>query len=110
MWTAAALCASYTGFTAIALAMARHHRTLAHREPGPALKRLLRIIGAAFIAGAFAACVPAWGWAIGPVAWFGVLSVAALAFVFLFALAPRVAAALATLGAVGAPVLAGLAA
>jgi len=43
-------------------------------------------------------CSLVWGWAIGPVAWFGLLSTAALGFVFLLPYAPRFAAWLAVIG------------
>ncbi len=43
----------------------------------------------------------AWGWAMGPVGWFGLISLAGLALVFLLPYWPRFATALAALATPG---------
>jgi len=80
---------AFAGFAALALAMQRHHRALFGRAPGRSAAAALRIAGAGGLAAALWACVEGWGWAIGAVAWFGVLSAAAFPVVLLLALAGR---------------------
>lgn len=45
-------------------------------------QRVLQVLGAAALAGVFAASIAAWGWRLGPVGWLGLLSATALARVF----------------------------
>ncbi len=45
-------------------------------------QKMLRVLGAAALAAAFAASIVAWGWRMGPVGWLGLLSATALARVF----------------------------
>ena len=80
---------AFAGFAALALAMQRHHRALFGRAPGRGTASALRLAGAGGLAAALWACAESWGWAIGSVAWVGVLSAAALAVVLLLALAGR---------------------
>lgn len=88
----------YAGLLALSLAMDRHHSQIRHGKPAPLLRRALRLAGWSLLALALWLCSLAWGWAIGPVAWFGLLSTAALGFVFLLPYAPRFAAWLAVVG------------
>ena len=89
----------YAGMLALCLAMDRHHaQVIKGKKPHPPRRIGLRIAGWSLIAGALWLCSLAWGWAIGPVAWLGLLSAAALGLVFLLPYAPRLAAGLALLG------------
>ena len=52
----------------------------------PAAQTTMSLFGgvlAVLLAASFAACVAAWGWAMGPVGWFGQLSLAGFALVLL---------------------------
>lgn len=88
----------YGALLALCLAMDRHHAQILHDKPGRSLRLLLRFAGWSLLALALWLCSLAWGWAIGPVAWFGLLSAAALALVFLLPYAPRFAAWLIVVG------------
>jgi len=48
-----------------------------------ALMRSRRLAGSLGLAGAFAASIAAWGWALGPVGWLGLLSATVLPLVLL---------------------------
>ncbi|MPY69295.1 MAG: DUF3325 family protein [Alphaproteobacteria bacterium] len=80
---------AFAGFAALALAMDRHHRTLFDRAPGRGAALTLRLAGTAGLAASLFACADRWGWAIGAIAWFGVLSAVALGVVLLLAALPR---------------------
>ncbi|WP_295529835.1 DUF3325 domain-containing protein [uncultured Pseudacidovorax sp.] len=69
------------GFALLAAAMERHQDDLFGRPLPARLTALLRLGGSAALLVGLAAAVQAWGWAVGPVAWFGHLSVAAGAVV-----------------------------
>lgn len=90
----------YGGMLGLCLAMNRHHAQVFRRPPGRLLGRGLRLGGWMLLGLALWLCGLAWGWAIGPVAWFGLLSAAALGLVFLLPHAPRLAAWLAVAGPV----------
>jgi hypothetical protein len=109
MWFVVSLFSSYAGWAALALAMDRHHRQLWRHAPSGNRSIALRAAGGAGLALSFAACIPHWGWAIGPVAWFGVLFASALGFVLLLTYAPRAAAGLALLAVPAGTVAAALA-
>lgn len=88
----------YGALFALSLAMDRHHAQVLHGKPGPARRWALRLGGWGLLGLALWLCSLAWGWAIGPVAWFGLLSAAAFALVFLLLYAPRFAAWLVVVG------------
>lgn len=88
----------YAAFLALSLAMERHHSQILSGKPGSGRRLMLRLLGWSLLALAHWLCSMAWGWAIGPVAWFGLLSAAALGFVFLLPYAPRLAAWLVVVG------------
>ena len=92
---AAALGFCYAALLALCLGMVRHFGQLLHRPPAPWQRRLLRGSGWCLLALGFYACVLGWGWSLGPVAWFGLLSAAALVLVFALPYAPRLMLALA---------------
>ena len=87
------LALAYAGMTALCFAMERHARQLRPagfgRGPAVAALRLLGVLG---LAAAFWTCGMAWGWTMGPVSWFGVLTAAGLLLVFLLPWVPRAAA------------------
>lgn len=54
--------------------------------------------GAALLVGSFASCVWAWSWAMGPVGWFGAISLAALVLAWLLPYQARIAVVLPVVG------------
>ncbi|WP_371924742.1 DUF3325 domain-containing protein [Pseudomonas sp. R5(2019)] len=62
---------------------------LAAPSPPPALHRTLRIVGWLALAASFVYSIGGWGWAMGPVGWFGLISLAGLALVLLLPYAAR---------------------
>ncbi len=88
----------YAAFLALSLAMDRHHAQVLHGKPGSNRRLILRLTGWGLLTLALWLCSLAWGWAIGPVAWFGLLSTAALGLVFLLPYAPRFATWLVVVG------------
>lgn len=96
---------AYSGFTALCLAMSRHHRQLWHRPVSSRRALVLRVVGAALLAGSLLASTQGEGVPRGIAAWFGVLPLAALALVGLLPFSPRTAAILALLAPLSALLL-----
>ena len=80
---------TYGAFTALSLAMDRHQRDVFGRRLPPGPTRALRILGWAALPASLTPCILAQGWAIGPVLWCGLLSLAAGLLVLLISYAPR---------------------
>ncbi|MCF4993774.1 DUF3325 family protein, partial [Pseudomonas gessardii] len=55
----------------------------------PRIKRGLRAMGWVLLTASLAVSVLGWGWAMGPVAWFGLISLAGLSVAFLLPYATR---------------------
>ncbi|TBV08730.1 DUF3325 domain-containing protein [Stutzerimonas kirkiae] len=89
---------AYVGMLALCLGLERHYKQVWQQAPAVWLRRTLRATGWVALAGSFAICVLHWGWAMGPVGWFGAISMAALALVLLLPYGPRLSVALAALG------------
>jgi hypothetical protein len=103
----AAWCMAFSGFTALGLAMDRHHEDSYGRGTSPGPRRpWLRRAGALGLLLSLVACLVLKGSTQGWVMWFGVLTAGALAVVGMLSSAPRHAAPLGGL----AVALAGLAA
>ena len=84
---------AYAGFTALCLAMDRHHADLYGRRAvlAPRRRQWLRLAGVAGLLMSLLCCVAWQGWNIGPVMWCGVMSFSALTLVMLWPHAPRLA-------------------
>lgn len=95
----------HAALTGLCLAMDRHHTQVLGCKPGTRLARALRAAGWGLLGLALWYCGRSWGWAIGPVAWFGLLSAGALILVFSLPYAPRAQARLALFSLTGAVVL-----
>ena len=80
---------AYAALAALALGMARHHRTVFGRELPPGRRTLLRIAGGSLLALAFAADLRAQGPELGPVAWCAQIAVTGLVLTLLLAFRPR---------------------
>jgi hypothetical protein len=70
------------GFAALCLGMTRHYQEHFTHTPSSRRRRVLRAAGWLLLALSFAACVTGEGWQIGPLLWFGWLSVIGMALVF----------------------------
>lgn len=85
----AGLLLAYTGMLGLCLGLERYYKQLKQPAPAPVVLRALRCAGWMALVASYACCVQAWGTAMGSVAWFGNLSLAALALVFMLPYAPR---------------------
>ncbi|MDG9924982.1 MULTISPECIES: DUF3325 domain-containing protein [unclassified Pseudomonas] len=82
---------AYAGMVGLCQGLERHHKQVWQRVPTPRLRRGLRLAGWVLLAASFAACVAAWGWAMGPVGWFGQICLAGFTLVLLLPYWPRLA-------------------
>lgn len=81
IWLAMAL--SFSGFTALCLAMEKHQLDLYGKAGAtPRRRRQLRALGWTTTAVACAGCVAAQGWAMGPVLWLGSMTAAGIVLTF----------------------------
>lgn len=82
---------SYSGFTALSLAMDKHQQDLHGKaHASPARMRVWRWLGWIVLTAAFGLCVRNHGWALGPVLWLGALTAAGLLIAFgLYPYRPR---------------------
>jgi hypothetical protein len=87
--TCLALAFAYAGFVSLRLGQRRY------TPGGSGRAAVFRIAGSALLAASCIASIARWGWTFGPVAWPLVLTLAAIAVIFLPAYAPRTAMALA---------------
>lgn len=90
---------AFSGFSALALSLDRHHRAVFHTPIAKNRRSGLRAAGWAGLGLSFAAAIASAGWSFGPVQWIGSLTGSALAVVALIAYRPSAlrAAALAAL-------------
>ncbi len=85
---------AYAGMVGLCQGMERHYKQVWQQLPTMLVRRGLRVVGWALLVASFAACVMAWGWAMGPVGWFGQISLAGFALILLLPYRPRLAALL----------------
>lgn len=95
---ATGLLLAYSGMLGLCLGIERHYKQVWQRLPAPPLCRALRLAGWLALAVSFVASVAAWGWAMGPIGWFGLISLAGLALVLLLPYRARLAVWLAAAG------------
>jgi len=74
---------AYSGMLGLCLGLERHYRQVWQRLPDPWLRRALRLGGWLALAASLALSIAAWGWAMGPIGWFGLISLAGLGLVML---------------------------
>lgn len=98
MTTVLAMTLAYAGLAALCLAMDRHHAQVFGRVPATRAVLALRVLGVVLLASSALPSLGVFGAANGVVAWFGLLTGAALLLVFTLPFAPRAAAAFAVLG------------
>lgn len=87
----ATLALTYSAWVALSLAMDRHYADINGRgaEPSSVQRKRGRLLGTLALTIAFAVCVRDSGWGIGPVAWLGTMTIAALLIVLQLCYAPR---------------------
>ena len=91
MWIIGGVLFAYAGMLGLCQGLERHYKQVWSRACPPALRVGLRSAGWLALLASLVLCAQAWGWAMGPVAWFGVLSLAGLLLVMLLPYWPRMA-------------------
>lgn len=97
---------SYAGFTALCLAMDKHHGELLRRKPTPLQRRGLAVAGWVLLGLALAAAVYNAGWAMGLVNWTAGLMASAVLLVWLLPYQPRMALGIAAASLLVSPLAA----
>lgn len=82
---------SYAGFTALCLAMDKHHGELLRRKSTPVRRRSLTVVGWLLLALSMGVAVSQAGWPMGLVNWTAGLMASAVLLVWLLPYQPRVA-------------------
>lgn len=82
---------AYTSMLALCQGLERHYKQVWGKPPTLMLRRALRLAGWLLLIASLWASAQAWGWAMGPVGWFGLLSLSGLALALLLPYAPRLA-------------------
>jgi hypothetical protein len=73
-WIASGLLLAYSAMVALCQGLDRHYRVAWKTPASPQRYRLLRACGWLATTASLLCMVAAWGWAMGPVAWLGSLS------------------------------------
>lgn len=87
----AALAFAYIGMLALCQGLERHYKQVWHTAPSLFLRRILRGVGWLSLGLSFYVCGQVWGWAMGPVGWFGLMSLSGFALLMLLPYRPRLA-------------------
>ncbi|UXL36756.1 MULTISPECIES: DUF3325 domain-containing protein [Pseudomonas] len=87
----AALGFAYIGMLALCQGLERHYKQVWGKPPSVRLSRLLRVAGWVSLGFSFWFCGQAWGWAMGPVGWFGMLSLSGFGLLMLLPYRSRLA-------------------
>ncbi|MES2869113.1 MAG: DUF3325 domain-containing protein [Pseudomonadota bacterium] len=82
---------AYLGMLALCQGLERHYKHVWNKAPSPGLRRTFRASGWLSLALSFYFCGQAWGWAIGPIGWFGLISVSGFTLLMLLPYRPRLA-------------------
>ncbi|MBV4537000.1 MULTISPECIES: DUF3325 domain-containing protein [Pseudomonas] len=85
---------AYAGMLGLCQGLERHFKQVWNRPCPRSLRLALRAAGWLGLAISLLLCAQAWGWAMGPVAWFGVISLAAMVLVILLPYWPKLAVGL----------------
>lgn len=101
-----ALMLCYCAFTALCLAMPRHHEDVLGRKPSARCRQGLKLAGWLLLGLSLWAVVSMRGWSFGLVDWCAVLMFSALTLVLLLPYRPRLALTLAGLSLLASPVAA----
>lgn len=91
MWIIGGVLFAYAGMLGLCQGLERYYKQVWNRACPRVLRIGLRSAGWLALLASLVLCAQAWGWAMGPVAWFGVLSLAGLLLVMLLPYWPRMA-------------------
>ena len=91
MWIIGGVLFAYADMLGLCQGLERHYKQVWNRACPRVLRIGLRSAGWLALLASLVLCAQAWGWAMGPVAWFGVLSLAGLLLVMLLPYWPRMA-------------------
>lgn len=91
MWIIGGVLFAYAGMLGLCQGLERHYKQVWNRACPRVLRIGLRSAGWLALLASLVLCAQAWGCAMGPVAWFGVLSLAGLLLVMLLPYWPRMA-------------------
>lgn len=80
---------SFAAWTALAFTMNRHRHDMGWARAAPVQRIMLRSADGGLLATSLWACAGQWGWSMGTVAWFGVMTASALSLVLALAFRPR---------------------
>ncbi|MEN5033924.1 DUF3325 domain-containing protein [Pseudomonas sp. TWI929] len=94
MWITGGVLFAYAGMLGLCQGLERHYQQVWHRTCPRALRIGLRGAGWLALLVSLVLCAQAWGWAMGPVAWFGALSLAGMLLVMLLPYWPWLAVGL----------------
>lgn len=97
---------SYAGFTALCLAMDKHHGQLLRRQPSRVQCQVLSGVGWCLLGLSLAAAVSSAGWAMGLVNWTAGLMGSAVLLVWLLPYQPRLALGIAAASLLVSPLAA----
>ena len=87
----AALAFAYIGMLTLCQGLERHYKQVWGKPPAARLRRVLRVAGWLSLGLSFWFCGLAWGWAMGPVGWFGMISLSGFSLLMLLPYRPRLA-------------------
>jgi len=82
---------AYIGMLALCQGLERHYKQVWNKPPSAILRRTLRGAGWLSLALSFYFCGMAWGWAMGPIGWFGLISLSGFALLMLLPYRARLA-------------------
>ena len=91
MWITGGMLFAYAGMLGLCQGLERHYKQVWNRACPPGLRVTLRAAGWLALLASLVLCAQAWGWAMGPVAWLGALSLAGMLLVMLLPYWPRLA-------------------
>lgn len=95
----AALVSAYGGMLALCLGLERYFKQVWQQTPSPRLLMVLRVMGWAGLLLSLLLCAQAWGWPMGSVAWFGMISLGGIVVASLLPYWPRGLIAVLIIGA-----------
>ena len=87
----AALAFAYIGMLTLCQGLERHYKPVWGKPPAARLRRVLRVAGWLSLGLSFWFCGLAWGWAMGPVGWFCMISLSGFSLLMLLPYRPRLA-------------------
>ena len=82
---------AYVGMLALCQGLERHYKQVWHTAPSTRLRRLFRVTGRISLGLSGYFCGQAWGWGMGAIGWFGLISLSGFALLMLLPYRPRLA-------------------